>query len=126
MEFFFQGAVYSFYILYFTCILQTALCVCVCVCLCVCEEWGCEMHLQIRHSSQQRLLSLNFSSLSCASGFFPPPHPYFCRLEERYSLLQAAHGLRKSQMPSWAALIVTGFDSSLQAGAPFWCGPFIY
>ena len=30
------------------------------------------MHLQIRHSSQQRLLSLNFSSLSCASGFFSP------------------------------------------------------
>ena len=47
-------------------------CVYVCVCMCVCEEWGCEMHLQIRHSSQQRLLSLNFSSLSCASGFLSP------------------------------------------------------
>ena len=30
------------------------------------------MHLQIRHSSQQRLLSLNFSSLSCTSGFLSP------------------------------------------------------
>ena len=86
------------------------------------------MHLQIRHSSQQRLLSLNFILAPSAVllDFFPPPHPYFCRLEERYRLLQAARGLRKSQMPSRAALRVRGFDSSLQAGVPFWYGPFIY